>query len=95
MSEWTDIRDKIVDALDLDEVTEQVKQDLTRKLVYKVLPEVKVCVDKFVSKIREQATNENGWCRVRDGIVLPLVLNCTVWAVETILTKTITETAQE
>lgn len=33
MSKWVEIRDAVVDALQLDDVTEQVKEDLTKKYV--------------------------------------------------------------
>lgn len=33
MSKWTDFRDDIVESLQVEEVTEQVKQNLTKQIV--------------------------------------------------------------
>lgn len=89
MSQWTTIRDNVVDALKLDEVTEELKQNVTEQIVTNALPMVQTVADNFVAKIKEQAANEVGWCKVRDLVVLPLVINGALWLVETALNKTL------
>ena len=93
MSKWTDFRDDIVESLQVEEVTEQVKQDLTKQLVESILPAVKTAADGFTAKIKEQAKAEQGWCKIRDMLVLPLVINGAIYIVETVLTKTLEKTA--
>lgn len=44
-------------------------------------------VDDFADKLKQQAPSETGWCRIRDGIVLPLVMQGTVYVVKVVLTK--------
>lgn len=92
MSEWTDFRDDIVESLQVEEVTEQVKQNLTKQIVESILPSVKTVADGFTAKIKEQAKAETGWCKIRDMFVLPLVINGVIYVVETVLTKTLEKT---
>ena len=92
MSKWTDFRDDIVESLQVEEVTEQVKQNLTKQIVESILPAVKTAADGFTAKIKEQAKAETGWCKIRDMLVLPLVINGVIYVVETVLTKTLEKT---
>ena len=92
MSKWTDFRDDIVESLQVEEVTEQVKQNLTKQIVESILPAVKTAADGFTAKIKEQAKAETGWCKIRDMLVLPLVINGVIYAVETVLNKTMEKT---
>ena len=92
MSTWTEFRDDIVESLQVEEVTEQVKQNLTKQIVESILPSVKTVADGFTAKIKEQAKAETGWCKIRDMFVLPLVINGVIYVVETVLTKTLEKT---
>ena len=93
MSKWTETRDAIVDALNVQDVTEQVKQQVTTAILAEVLPTIENAVDGFTAATREQAKTETGWCKIRDGIVLPLVMEGAVFVVKTVLEKTVTQTA--
>ena len=92
MSKWTDFRDDIVESLQVEEVTEQVKQNLTKQIVESILPAIKTAAEGFTAKIKEQAKTETGWCKIRDLLVLPLVIEGAIYAVETVLTKTMEKT---
>ena len=92
MSKWTEIRDNIVDALRVDDVTEQVKQNVTAAILKEVLPMIENAVDGFTATTKEQAKDETGWCKLRDGIVLPLVMEGLVFVVKTVLEKTVEKT---
>ena len=93
MSKWTDFRDDIVESLQVEEVTEQVKQNLTKQIVESILPAIKTAADGFTAKIKEQAKTETGWCKIRDMLVLPLAINGLIYVVEMVLTKTMEKTA--
>ena len=93
MSQWTEIRDNIVDAIDVKDVTEQVKQNVTQKLLAEILPMIENAVDNFCNATKEQAKTESGWCKIRDGIVLPLLMQGGIYIVKTVLKKTVAETA--
>lgn len=92
MSKWTDVRDNVVDALHVEDVTEDIKQHVTSTLMSEVMPVIENAVDNFCAATRAQAKTETGWVKVRDGIVLPLVMEGTVYVVKTVLNKTVTET---
>ena len=94
MSKWTEIRDSIVNALHVDKVTEELKQRVTTAIINEVLPPIEDAVNKFVTTIQAQAKEEHGWCYWRDAIVLPTVMQGTVWLVKLVLTKTLTPTEQ-
>lgn len=89
MSKWTEIRDNVVDAMHVDDVTEQVKQNVTTAILNEVIPIIENAVDSFVDTLKEQATNETGWCKLRDGVALPVVMQGIVYVAKKILTKTV------
>lgn len=93
MSTWTDVRDNVVDALHVDDVTEDVKQGVTQKILDEVIPVVESAVDAFCATTKEQSKTESGWCKIRDAIVLPLVMQGGVAIIKTVLSKTIKATA--
>lgn len=94
MSKWVEIRDEVVEALHLDDVTEEAKEKVTQSLVDEIVPIVETAVDTFCVTIKAQSKTEAGWCRIRDGIVLPLVLQGAVSIVKMVLTKTLEKTAK-
>ena len=89
MSKWTDFRDKVIESIHVEEVTEDVKEDFTRWLLDILLPAVKPTADDFVTQLREQAKDESGWCKVRDMAVLPFVIEGGLWFIEKSLTKSL------
>ena len=94
MSKWTDIRDAIVKELNVEHVTEEVKQRITRAILSECLPAIEQAVDKFVSKIKEQAKEEHGWSYWRDAVVLPAVMQGSVWLVRLVLDKSLGPTVK-
>ena len=94
MSKWTDIRDNIVRELHIDNVTEELKQRVTAAIINEVLPPIEDAVNKFVTTIQAQAKEERGWCYWRDAIVLPTVMQGTIWLIRMVLVKTLTPTEQ-
>lgn len=93
MSKWTDIRDNALDALHVDDVTEEVKQGVTQKILDEVIPVAESAVDAFCAATKEQAKTESGWCKIRDAIVLPLVMQGGVYIIKLVLSKTVKATA--
>lgn len=89
MSKWTDVRDSVIDALNLDDVTDQVKVDLTTQIVNNGMPAIEDVADAFVTKIQAQASAETGWNKVRDQVVLPLLIKGAIYFVKIVLAKTI------
>ena len=93
MSKWTDIRDSIEDAVSTTKVDEQVKQAVTQKCYDVILPSLQKLSDGFVASIKAQSADESGWCKIRDAIVLPALIEGSLWLVEMVLKKTIEKTA--
>ena len=89
MSNWTEFRDAVLDAVNVEEITEDVKQDFSRWLLTNLLPALKPAADNFVTQVRAQAANETGWCKVRDLFVLPFVVEGGLWLIEQALEKTV------
>ena len=94
MSKWTDIRDNIVRELHIDDVTEEIKQRVSARIASEMLPPIEDAVNKFVATIQTQAKEERGWCYWRDAVVLPAVMQGSVWLVKMVLTKTLAPTEQ-
>lgn len=90
MSNWTDFRDSVLDAINVEEITEDVKQDFTRWILTNLLPALNPAADNFVAQVRAQAANESGWCKVRDLFILPFVVEGGLWLIEKALTKSLT-----
>ena len=95
MSKWTDVRDNVVDALHVTDVTEEVKQHVTNAILSEVVPVIENAVDSFCTATKEQAKTETGWCKLRDSIFLPVVIKVTLWLIELVLSKTIAATAAQ
>ncbi|MBE6106751.1 hypothetical protein [Anaerovibrio lipolyticus] len=89
MSKWVEMRDSIVQTLKVEEVTEELKEKVTQSIIDNVFPAIEESVANFVAKVREQAPQETGWCRIRDGIVLPLVMEGLVYIAKIVLTKSL------
>ena len=94
MSKWTEVRDNIVDALHVEDITEDVKQHVTNTILSEVVPVLENAVDSFCAATKEQSKTESGWCKIRDGVVLPLIMQGCVYVVKLVLSKTIVQTAQ-
>jgi hypothetical protein len=90
MSNWPEFRDAVLDAINVQEITEDVKQDFTRWILTNLLPALKPVAENFVDQVRAQAANESGWCKVRDLFVLPFVVEGGLWLIEKSLTKSLT-----
>lgn len=92
MSKWTEIRDSIEDEMKNAEITEEVKQSVTQKLYDVVLPSLRSLGNGFTDAIKEQSKNETGWCKVRDAIILPTVIQSALWLIDLMLRMTIKQT---
>lgn len=95
MSKWTDFRDSMVDAMQLDSVVDDLKDQLVSSLTSDGFPVIEKLADAFVAKIQEQAKAEQGWNKVRDSIVLPLVIRVGLYMMKAVLAGSAAEPAEE
>lgn len=63
MSKWTDVRDNIVDALHVEDITEDVKQHVTNAIMSEVMPVIENAVDSFCATTKEQAKTRRAGAR--------------------------------
>lgn len=89
MSNWTDFRDELLNSLHFDKVTEDMKDAFSEWLLKELFPALKESGTKFCQQIKEQAKTEKGWCKVRDLIILPLIIEVGLWAIENSLAKSV------
>lgn len=90
MSKWTEVRDGLVAALDVKEVAESAKDQMITSLATDGMDAMSEVADKFVEQVQAQASEETGWCAIRDRFVLPLLVNGTLWAIKLVLAKSAT-----
>ena len=95
MSSWTNFRDAIEGEIENVKLDELAKQELTKNLVDNVMPAVDAWVDKLAGGLTEEAKGESGWCKIRDGIVLPYVLKAIMYVGKQALERTLTNTVKE
>lgn len=95
MSSWTNFRDAIEGEIENVKLDELAKQELTKNLVDNVMPAVDAWVDKLAGGLTEEAKGESGWCKIRDGIVLPYVLKAIMYIGKQALERTLANTVKE
>lgn len=85
MSKWVEFRDEVVKSVQLDAVTEQVKQNVMNAILNEGIPFVEATAQAFTAKLQEQAKNEVGWCMIRDRFVIPTAFSIGLFAMKNIL----------
>lgn len=88
-SKWVTFRDSVIDSLKFDKVTDSMKDELVKWLLDVLLPMAKTAADDFVAQIKSQASSESGWCKIRDAVVLPFVIEGGLWLIELALNKVV------
>lgn len=85
MSKWTDFRDSMIDAMNLDSVVNDLKYQLVSSLTSDGEPVIEELATTFIGKIQEQAATEAGWNKIRDSVVLPLVIRLGLYMMKAVL----------
>lgn len=94
MSKWTDFRDNMVDAMNLDSVVNDLKDQLVFSLTSDGFPVIEELASTFVGKIQEQAADESGWNKIRDSVVLPLIIKLGLYMMKAVLAGSAKETTE-
>ena len=95
MSKWTEFRDQIEDALNLDDVTEDMKQKFGDWCLTLAFPLAEKVGEKFVAKTKADAANESGWNAIRDSVLFPALVSGGLWLIKYLLVKTGATETQE
>ena len=87
MSNWVEIRNNLVEAMHVKELGNDLKNDFIKWLGTEGLNFVQAFVDEVIKECKEDAPTESGWCKIRDGVVLPVVLNVGMYVLKLVLEK--------
>lgn len=68
-------------------VREDAKRAFVRWLREKALPAVTEISEEYIFRLKSDAENEQGWCKFRDSMFLPFVINGGLWLAGEILSK--------
>ena len=76
MSTWTDIRDGALEAMKEGalNVVEETKQKFLNNFVEAGVPVIEEYAAQFSAAAKEQSSNETGWTKIRDAIVIPIAI---------------------
>ncbi len=75
MSKWTEVRDSIVEALQVEEVGQDLKTRFVDWLGDEGIAFIQPIADAIVDECKKDAPNESGWCKIRDLFVVPVAVN--------------------
>lgn len=85
--DWVKFRDSILDKIQIEEVTEDMKEAFVKWFKETVFPAVKEAGYEFVTEVKKQSEKETGWCKVRDLIAIPFMVEGSLWVIEYTLNK--------
>ena len=76
MSKWVEIRDGALDAMKQGalNVVEETKQQFLVNFIEAGVPVIEEYAAQFTVQVKEQATNETGWTKIRDAFVIPFAV---------------------
>ena len=87
MSNWTDIRDSVLEQINADTISSKFKEELYNKIVSEFLPFISDTGEQLAKALEESAKTETSpWCKFRDSFVLPTSIRILVWIIKTALT---------
>ena len=87
MSKWTDVRDSVIEALKVEAIGQSMKNDFITWLTGEGIEFAQAFADSVIAECKADAPQETGWCKIRDGVVLPVALNVGMYILKTVLTK--------
>ena len=59
------------------------------------IPQLKEIADVYTNKLKEDATKEAGWSKIRDGVVLPICIAVALNVIDSVIGKIIEKTDEE
>lgn len=91
MSKWTEIRDTVVDALQVDAVGKNLKDNFINWLTQEGIALLNAAADCIIDECKADAPNETGWCKIRDAFVVLAALSIGVYVLKVVLEKAAAE----
>ena len=93
MSKWTEVRDSVVDALKVDSVGKNLKNEFVTWLTQEGIAFLQAAADRVIEECKKDAPTETGWCKIRDAFVVPAALNIGLYVLKIVLEKASAENA--
>lgn len=94
-SKGVEIRDAALEALKQGavEVGEETKQKFLTNFIESGIPVVEAYAEQFKMAVSAQATEESGWCKIRDAVVIPFAVDLSLLVGKKILSMVAGQTA--
>ena len=91
-SKWVPIRDSIVEALQVEQIGKDLKDRFVTCVEDEGIAFIQQFADGIINECRKDAETESGWCKIRDSIVVPGLLNVGMYILKMVITKAAQET---
>ena len=91
---FNNIKEELINNVN-EVVTNQSKKYFTRWLKESGIPQLKEIADVYTNKLKEDATKEAGWSKIRDGVVLPICIAVALNIIDSVIGKIIEKTDEE
>lgn len=88
---FNNIKNELIDNVN-EIVTSESKKYFTRWMKESGIPQLQEIADVYIDKLKEDAAKDTGWCKIRDGIVLPLCITVTLGLLSSVIGKIIEKT---
>ena len=86
-SKWVQVRDSLVEAMQVEEVGKELKDRFVGWAETEGIDFIQTFVDGVIDECRKDAEKESGWCKIRDGVILPVALNVGMYILKVVLGK--------
>ena len=86
-SKWVQVRDSLLEAVKAEEVGKELKDNLVGWAEKEGIEFVETFADGVIDECRKDAEKESGWCKIRDGVILPVALNVGMYILKVVLRK--------
>lgn len=90
-SKWVDIRDSALEALKLEDVGKGLKNRFVGWVGEEGIEFVQGFVDEIKDECKRDASQEKGWCKIRDTFVVPLLLDGGMFLLKMVIEKAAAE----
>lgn len=79
--DFAKVRDEVIDNIG-SLISERAKNELLGWFKDTALPYAEQVADAYITALKKEAAEETGWCKVRDSIVLPLLIETSEFLAE-------------
>lgn len=91
MSKWTEIRDAVVEALQVEAVGKNLKEEFIKWLTNEGIALLQAAADRVIAECKADAPTETSWCKIRDAFVVPAAINIGMYVLKVVLEKSAAE----